>query len=298
VVLDAYKQICTYYAHQLEIAYKAEGHSRVKKVTVITGGAGGMGLATAKVVGKEQHVVICDINPQRLESAIADLKQLGIECDSVTCDITDPQSVQELIQKASELGALASVIHTAGISPQMADPTTILKVNALGTVNILNACLEVANEGFALVNVASMAGHLIPKLMLPVGVYPLAMSDTSAFLKRAQRLSRFMPTKVYRNGFAYGISKHFVIWISKKYAGQFGDKCVRLLSVSPGTFDTEMGHLEEKSGSAEMLKKAALKRFGKPEEIAELLAFCASDKASYLTGTDILCDGGVVAART
>ena len=58
-----------------------------------------------------------------------------------------------------------------------------------------------------------------------------------------------------------------------------------------------MGRLEEVSGSAEMLKKAAMKRFGRPEEIAELLAFCASDKASYLTGVDIVCDGGVVASR-
>ena len=59
----------------------------------------------------------------------------------------------------------------------------------------------------------------------------------------------------------------------------------------------EMGRLEEKSGAFEMLKKAALKRPGKPEEIAELLAFCASEKASYLTGVDILCDGGVIASK-
>jgi len=58
-----------------------------------------------------------------------------------------------------------------------------------------------------------------------------------------------------------------------------------------------MGRLEEKSGSAEMLKMAALKRFGRSEEIAELLAFCASEKAGYLTGTDVLCDGGVIGSK-
>lgn len=74
-------------------------------------------------------------------------------------------------------------------------------------------------------------------------------------------------------------------------------KGARIVSVSPGSFDTAMGRLEEKSGSAEMLKTAALKRFGKPDEIAEVLAFCASEKAGYLTGTDVLCDGGVCAGR-
>jgi NAD(P)-dependent dehydrogenase (short-subunit alcohol dehydrogenase family) len=56
-----------------------------------------------------------------------------------------------------------------------------------------------------------------------------------------------------------------------------------------------MGRLEADHGAAEMLKFAALKRFGTVEEIAEVLVFCASEKARYLTGTDVLCDGGVVA---
>jgi NAD(P)-dependent dehydrogenase (short-subunit alcohol dehydrogenase family) len=269
----------------------------MKKVTIITGGAGGMGLATAKILGKDHHVVICDVNQARLEKAISELSQLGISCDSAVCDITDPTSVDALLRQAAAIGKVVSVVHTAGISPQMADPATILKVNALGTVNITNACYEIASEGFALVNVASMAGHMFPALLLPTRAYPLALTDTEAFLKKAQVVSRLMPKKLYRTGMAYGISKNFVMWFSKKSAARFGAKGARVVSVSPGTFDTEMGRLEEKSGSAEMLKTAALKRFGRPEEIAEMLAFCASEKAGYLTGTDILCDGGVVAGR-
>lgn len=256
-----------------------------------------MGLATAKVVGKDHHVVICDVNQGRLEKAITELAQLGISCDSAVCDVTDPKSVDALIKQAVAIGKLVSVIHTAGVSPQMTDAQTIVKVNALGTVNITNACYEVASEGFALVNVASMAAHLFPAFILPRRAYPLALTDAESFLKKSLFLSRFMPTKVSRNGIAYGISKNFVVWFSKKSAARFGEKGARVLSISPGSFATEMGHLEEKSGSAKMLKTAALKRFGRPEEIAELLAFCASDKAGYLTGTDILCDGGVVAGR-
>jgi NAD(P)-dependent dehydrogenase (short-subunit alcohol dehydrogenase family) len=106
-----------------------------------------------------------------------------------------------------------------------------------------------------------------------------------------------MPKDLYRKGIAYGISKDYVIWLSKRRSGSFGSKAARILSVSPGSFDTEMGRIEERSGSGKMLETAALKRFGRPDEIAEVLAFCASEKASYLTGTDVLCDGGVVAGR-
>lgn len=269
----------------------------MKNVTIVTGGAGGMGLATAKVVGRDHHVVICDVNQKRLETATDELRRSGIGCDSMVCDITDPKSVDALIKHSVERGRLASVIHTAGISPQMADPATIMKVNALGTVNVTNACYGIAGEGFALVNVASMAAYMFPSLLLPKRAYPFALTDSGVFLKKTLFLCRLMPKELYRNGMAYGISKNFVIWFSRKSAARFGEKGARILSVSPGSFDTEMGRLEEKSGSAEMLKTAALKRFGKPEEIAEVLAFCASEKAGYLTGTDILCDGGVIAGR-
>jgi NAD(P)-dependent dehydrogenase (short-subunit alcohol dehydrogenase family) len=90
----------------------------------------------------------------------------------------------------------------------------------------------------------------------------------------------------------------FVVWYCKSQAARFGRQGARILSVSPGSIDTAMGRLEEQSGAGAMLDHAALRRFGKPEEIAELLAFCASEKASYLTGIDILCDGGVVSTMT
>lgn len=268
----------------------------MKKIAVITGGAGGMGLAVAKVLGRDHHVVISDLNQARLESANAELTSSGISCDYVVSDVVNRASVDALFSKAVEIGKVVSVIHTAGISPQMADPKTIMRVNALGTINITDAAYAIASKDFALVNVASMAAYSMPAWLIPHRAYPYALSNIEVFLKKAVFPCRFMPSELYRNGMAYAISKNFVMWYSKKNAARFGQRDARILSVSPGSFDTEMGRLEEKSGSAEMVKKAALKRFGRPEEIAELLAFCASDKASYLTGVDILCDGGVIAS--
>jgi NAD(P)-dependent dehydrogenase (short-subunit alcohol dehydrogenase family) len=269
----------------------------MKNITLITGGSGGMGLATARLMGADHHVLLSDINPARMESAASGLQAQGISCDIAVCDVTDVSGVRELVLGLALQGRLASVIHTAGLSPQMADAETIMRVNALGTVNIASACYEVAQEGFALVNVASMAAHLMPALLLPLGAYELASSEPDAFLKKALRFTRLIPSDFYRRGLSYGISKNFVMWFSQRSAERFGAKGGRVLSVSPGSFDTEMGRLEEKSGSAEMLRTAALKRFGRVEEIAALLAFCASEKAGYLTGTDILCDGGAMAGR-
>ena len=88
------------------------------------------------------------------------------------------------------------------------------------------------------------------------------------------------------------------MWYCRSQAAKFGTRGARIVSISPGSIDTAMGRLEEQSGSGAMLRHAALKRFGRPEEVAELLAFCASDRAGYVTGIDILCDGGVVASMT
>lgn len=269
----------------------------MKKIAIVTGGAGGMGLATAKLLGQDHHVIICDVNQQRLDAAIAALQQLNISCESSVCDITSRDLVDALFKSASSQGRLVAVVHTAGLSPQMQGPDVIMKVNTVGTINITEAAYAFAEEGFALVNVASMAAYLIPGVLIPKRAFSKAFTDVELFLKKALFPCRFMPKGLYRNGLAYAISKDFVIWYSKKNAARFGQKNARIISVSPGSFDTDMGRLEEKSGSAEMLKKAALKRFGRPEEIASLLAFCASDKAGYLTGVDVLCDGGVVASK-
>ncbi len=269
----------------------------MKKTIVITGGAGGMGLATAKLLGTEHHIVICDVNQQRLESAIEELEKRGIHCDSMVCDITDQRSVDVLVKLAVNVGLVASVIHTAGISPHMANSETIMKVNAVGTMNITEAFYEVATQGFVLVNVASMAAHILPGWLIPRRAYSYAFTNRDVFFRKAMFPCRLIPNGQYRTGMAYAISKNFVVWYSRKNAVRFGQKGARILSVSPGMFDTEMGRLEEKSSSAEMLKDSALRRVGKPEEMAELLAFCVSDKASYITGTDILCDGGVVASK-
>jgi NAD(P)-dependent dehydrogenase (short-subunit alcohol dehydrogenase family) len=256
-----------------------------------------MGLATAKILGRDHDVVICDLDRERLDAAVAELKHLDVTAEAVVCDITDRGSVDALVARARSAGRVTSVVHTAGVSPSMGSAEKIVKINAVGTVNVTEAFLQIASEGFALVNVASVAGHMTPKFLVPKRKYALALTDVDRFFAALSAVANRGPKKM-RPGQAYSLSKNFVIWYSREQAARFGARGARILSVSPGSFDTAMGRLEEESGSGQLLQFAALKRFGQPEEVAEVLAFCASARPGYLTGTDILCDGGTVAGLT
>ncbi|OBF58409.1 oxidoreductase [Mycobacterium sp. 852002-53434_SCH5985345] len=254
-----------------------------------------MGQATAKIVGRDHAVVLCDVRQDRLKAAATTLDELGMTATAVDCDVTDSGAVAGLLETAKGFGTLASVIHTAGVSPSMGPADYVMRTNALGTLNVNEAFYAAAGEGAVIVNVASMAAHLLPAEMVPVDQFPLALQDADAFMGAMMTTCNIAPEEA-RSGLAYAVSKSFVKWYSQSQAERFNARGLRIVSVSPGSVDTEMGRLEEQAGAGALVTNAAVPRWGKPEEMAELLAFCASDRAGYLTGTDILNDGGVVAS--
>ncbi|MEM6105533.1 SDR family oxidoreductase [Mycobacterium sp. 050272] len=269
----------------------------MNRVSVITGGAGGMGLATAKMVGADHTLVLCDVRQDRLDDAAATLQDLGVTVTAIICDVTDRDAVTELLDTANGLGTLSSVIHTAGVSPSMGSAEYVMRTNAIGTVNVNETFYATADEGAAIVNVASMAAHMLPAEMIPTAQFSSALEDGGAFWDAMMAACDPIPEEA-RSGYAYALSKSFVKWYSQSQAERFNARGLRIVSVSPGSIDTEMGRLEEQAGAGAMVANAAVPRWGKPEEMAELLAFCASAKAGYLTGTDILNDGGVIASMT
>ena len=267
----------------------------MKNVCVITGGGSGMGLATAKILGQDNYIIIVGRSIKKLEAALKELKEEGIEAESFACDISDRSSVDKLANHAKELGTITCVIHAAGMSPHMGTAQIIMEANALGTINMNEAFYEVMEEDSCIIDVASMAGYLVPKIIMPTGSYRYSRIDKEVFMKKMMARVNLLPKK-FSESISYGISKNFVIWYAKTDALKFGQKGIRVLSVSPGTFSTPMGELE-KDGADAYTQESAIKRPGRVEEISTLLAFCASNQASYLTGVDILCDGGVVASK-
>ena len=266
----------------------------MKKVCVITGGGSGMGLATARLMGKDHYIVICGRTVNKLENAVRELQEEGIQVEAFACDVSDYKSVEKLANHAKEKGKVVAVIHAAGMSPHMGDAKQIMEVNALGTININNAFYKVMEEEACIIDVSSMSAYLTPKIIMPVGLYKYSVTDPQLFMKKIMKRVNIFPEKV-RAGVSYGISKHFVIWFAKQDAARFGKKGVRVISVSPGNFETPMGELEKEEAD-EYTKHCAIKRFGHVDEIASLFAYCASPSAGYLTGVDILCDGGLVAS--
>lgn len=256
-----------------------------------------MGQATARILGQDHALVLCDVRKDRLDTAAAELADAGIAATAVHCDVTDRAAVDRLFETATGLGTIASVVHTAGVSPSMGDAEYVMRTNAIGTVNVNEAFFEAASEGAAIVNVASMAAHMLPDEMIPKGKFAQAMVAQDAFMEDMLAACDIAGPEA-RSGIAYAISKSFVRWYSSSQAERFNGKGLRIVSVSPGSVDTEMGRLEEQAGAGAMVADAAVPRWGTPQEMAELFAFCVSSKASYLTGTDILNDGGVVASMT
>ncbi|MGY4712236.1 SDR family oxidoreductase [Mycolicibacterium sp. CBM1] len=265
------------------------------RVSVITGGAGGMGLATAKIVGRDHAVVLADVRADRLAAVATTLAEAGIIATVVDCDVTDADAVVQLFATAAALGPIVSVIHTAGVSPSMGSAEHVMTTNAVGTLRVNEAFFASAGEGAAIVNVASMASHMLPEELVPTDSFDLAFSDEQRFLAELLAACDIAGEEM-RSGLAYGVSKTFVRWYSSSQAERFNGRGLRIVSVSPGSVDTEMGLLEADAGAGAMVANAAVPRWGTAEEMAELFAFCAGERAGYLTGTDILNDGGVIAS--
>lgn len=264
------------------------------KVAVITGGGSGMGLSTARLLAPQgYHIILVGRTASKLENAVKELKSLGGEAEAFSCDVSDRSRCFKLAQHAAEVGEVKAVLHIAGLSPHMGDAEKIMRGNALGTVNINDAFFEVIAPGGCVIDTSSMSAYLTPQFVMPKSAYPLVRTDTNVFLKKMMARVNMIPEK-NRAGMAYAISKHFVIWYAKTDAARFGQKGCRVLSVTPGNFETPMGELEKDEATA-YLSYNAIKRLGDPNEIAALYAMLIDERLGYLTGEDIICDGGCLA---
>ena len=170
-------------------------------------------------------------------------------------------------------------------------PESILRINALGTVYVNQEFSRVMNPGSVIVDVSSNSAYILPGFIIPKKAYPLAETDEAAFLKKLVKRSSMAKGEYQRKGFAYSLSKNFVVWYAKKCAFEYGKKGIRVVSLSPGLIATDMGNLEKKDGGM-LIPFSCEERMGKPEELGFALATVADERNGYLAGVDVLCDGG------
>lgn len=267
----------------------------MKTVCVITGGGSGMGLAAAKYMPKDKIIVVTGRTLSKLENAVKELEALGYEAYAKTCDTSVREQVRALAEYAASLGEIKNVINSAGLSPAMAEPETIVRVNALGTVYINEEFSKLMKAGSVIVDVSSNSAYILPGFLANKKTFALADKDEAKFMKKILSLPKKL--KGYQaSGLAYGLSKKFVIWYAAKSAYELGAKGIRVCSLSPGLIATDMGNLEAEEGGS-LLLTTAEKRMGKPEELGFAIATVADERNGYLAGVDVLVDGGSVTLK-
>lgn len=255
---------------------------------LVVGAASGMGAAVAELLAARGPLVVADRDGDRLRELA---RRLGPGTTAVACDVTDAGQVSSL---AGAVGLLGALVITAGLSPSMARGRTIYEVNLRGTSRVLDALEPSIAEGSAAVCFASMAAHLVPPSedvdrVLDDPLSPAFFDDLAA-----------VGIDVDQPQSAYPLSKRGVVRLARRRAGAWGRRGARLLSLSPGIVDTGMGRLEaeHEPAMAHMVEASALGRTAGAGEVAAVAAFLVSEGASFMTGTDVLVDGGAVAALT
>ena len=268
----------------------------MKSVCVITGGGSGMGLAAAKFMPKDKIIVVTGRTVAKLEKAVNELKELGYEAYAKACDTSKRKQVRELAEYAASLGEIKNVIHAAGLSPAMAKPEQLMRVNALGTVYVNQEFSRLMNKGSVIVDVSSNSAYILQEFLANKKTFALADTNEKLFLEKSLKLSKMIKDDYKSSGLAYGLSKKFVIWYAAKCAFEYGPKGIRVCSLSPGLIATDMGNLEAEEGGS-LLATTAEKRMGTPEELGYVLATVADERNGYLAGVDVLVDGGSVVGK-
>ena len=255
---------------------------------VVTGAARGMGLTAAhRLYTPDAPMVLVDVNEEGVR-AVADA--LGDNVHAVVCDVSDRDSVASLAEAVGDLGGLRSLAHAAGISPTMADWRRIIEVDLVGTALLVRALEPHTTPGSAAVCWASIAGHGV----VPDPELDAALDDPLApdFL---DRLGTIAGDGLAAAGQGYGYAKRGVMRLVAREAVAWGARGARICSISPGIIDTPQGRqeFEEQPAMATMIDLTPIKRWGQPEEIGNVVAFLLSDDASFMTGCDVVVDGGV-----
>jgi NAD(P)-dependent dehydrogenase (short-subunit alcohol dehydrogenase family) len=260
-------------------------------LTVI--GVGGMGQAIARRLGSGKTVLLADYNEETLASVTGSLSADGHHIQSRSVDVSSPESVRELAEFAASLGDVTHVAHTAGLSPSQAPAEAILAVDLLGTALVLKEFGEVVAPGGAGVVIASMAGHMFPPL-------PPEQEKALAHNLPDQLLKLDFISSITDPNFAYPIAKQANHIRVRAASAHWGRRGARINSISPGIISTPMGQQELASpvgdGMRAMIAMSGTGRQGTPEDIASATAFLLGPDASFITGTDLLVDGGVIAA--
>jgi 3-oxoacyl-[acyl-carrier protein] reductase len=241
----------------------------LNKVSLITGAAQGIGLATAlKFAAEGAIVIVCDRSQAGVDEAVAQCQALGVQADGFVVDVTDRPAVDAVVAGVlAQFGRIDVLVNNAGITQDarlqkmtIEQFDKVIDVNLRGVFHCSQAVADamVAQGSGVILNASSV-----------VGIY-----------------GNFGQTN-------YAASKFGVIGFTKTWSRELGPKGIRVNAVAPGFVNTPMVAAMPEKVRQDLEAKVPLKRLGKPEEIANVYAFLASDEASYINGEVIEVSGGM-----
>lgn len=262
---------------------------------VVVIGAGAIGQAIARRIGVAKTILLADINEDAAGRAAALLSGVGYETRTAHVDVSSHESVKALATTADELGHVMHVVHTAGLSPAQASPEAIIAVDLIGAAYVLEEFGRVIAPGGSGIVIASQASYMIPPLP-PEQNEALARTPADQLVQ----LPFLQPAVVTNSGMEYTISKRANTLRVQAASVEWGDRGARLNSLSPGIIMTPLAQDELNSPAGEayqrMIRASAAGRVGTPDEIGAVAAFLMGRNGSFISGSDLLIDGGVIAA--
>jgi 3-oxoacyl-[acyl-carrier protein] reductase len=246
------------------------------KIALVTGASRGIGKATALALAAAgAHVLVHYGRSQKdAETLVAAIKHSGGKADSVGVDLAAPGAAVELVAKVRGLvgDRLDVVVLNAGISKaaRIADYTVedfdnLFATNVRGPFFLVQQLMPILGAGSSIVVVSSLGARTV------VGKPDL---ESPSIL-------------------AYASTKGALETLVKNWAAILGPRGIRVNAVAPGVIDTDMSSFTKtETGREVALEMQALKRLGKPDDVADVVAFVASDAARWITGASIPVDGG------
>ena len=243
------------------------------KTAIVTGGVSGIGLAVAETLAASgARISVWDLKQEAVDATVAALRSQGAEAVGIALDVTDEAAVEAAVERTvTELGGVHIAVNNAGIGGPAASSgdypidgwKRVVDVNLTSVFLCQRAqiqAMRAAGSGGSIINMASILGQ--------VG---------------------------YAGSTAYAAAKHGVVGLTQTAAWEHAADGIRINAVGPGFINTPLLEKMDAKVRATLEGRHALKRLGSPQEVAALVAWLASDDASFATGAYYAIDGGYLA---
>jgi NAD(P)-dependent dehydrogenase (short-subunit alcohol dehydrogenase family) len=268
-----------------------------KAPIVLVIGCGGLGMSVARALGKQAALMLVDIDAERLDQSVAALSHEGYTVCGRRCDITDPVQTRALGEALSKGPGVRVLAHVAAVGMTIGDWRKMMAVDLIGAHLVAEAVGPCMVAGGAGIFISSLASYL----PAPDPALEALLDDPArpGFLAALAELHGEEPDFDW----TYNYAKLGVNRLVERLAVAWGARQVRAISVSPGMIDSPMARVEgatlpshdgteARVSRSEKAREIPLGRQGSMLEVANVIAFLASDGASFLNGVDIPVDGG------